>query len=137
MAERPEEILEPVIAALDAGDVKEANAAIARIEGRIREDRPGEALYPVMGCVWNRFVSLLQRRGYFITPPGELAASLAEIRSMGEGFDLYDLSRALGRCDEAASTSRPVLACRFFPLLLSFAAGRSRSGSSTESTLES
>ena len=42
------------------------------------------------------FLSLLRVRGYFVTTPEDVAASLREIKNVGRGFDLFDLLDALG-----------------------------------------
>lgn len=47
------------------------------------------------GRLRHAFLDLLQRRGYFVGSPDELARSILEIRDVGAGFDLYDLSAAL------------------------------------------
>lgn len=49
--------------------------------------------------MWNSFKRLLHRRGYFVATPAQLARSLEEIESVGEGFDLFDLARTLAHYD--------------------------------------
>lgn len=44
----------------------------------------------------------LENRGFFTRPAAALSASLEEIRSIGPGFDLYDLCETLARGEAAA-----------------------------------
>ena len=55
------------------------------------------------------FVRLLGRRGYFVSTPAEIKASLTDIRRIGPGFDLYDLAEALANYDAVlmAQSGRP------------------------------
>jgi len=71
---------------LDEGDTAAAEtAALALPAGPLPRARIRRA-----------FVALMGRRGYFVSTPRELAASLEEIREVGEGFDLFDLAIRFG-----------------------------------------
>jgi hypothetical protein len=78
-------------------------------EGAETARRLGEALHrqeaDVAGLERLRgaFLDLLRERGYFVKTPEDVATSVREIRDVGPGFDLYDLSDALAACDVAAS----------------------------------
>ena len=67
------------------GDVRGAIEAARRL---------GEAL-PWGNGLRGAFLALLDQRGYFVKSPEQVAASIREIRDMGPGFDLYELSDAL------------------------------------------
>ena len=112
--------LDTIIEALDGEDLPGAGKAIARIEAWIREGRSHESLYPAMKRVWDRFVSLLRRRGFFVGSPDEIEASLGEILSLGEGFDLHDLAVGLASLDAAAAQGGMVKSSLFFPRLSRF-----------------
>lgn len=64
------------------------------------ERKAGEAPPPSLR---EALLDLLRRRGYFVSTPDEFTASLVEIESLGEGFDLYDLARQLATLDLVAS----------------------------------
>ena len=65
------------------------------VRGAIEEARRlGDAL-PRGNGLLGAFLVLLDQRGYFVKSPEQIAASLREIRDMGPGFDLYELSDAL------------------------------------------
>lgn len=49
--------------------------------------------------LWNPFKRVLKRRGYYVSTPAEIATSLSEIEAIGEGFDLFDLTRGLAQYD--------------------------------------
>ena len=69
---------------MEAAEVASARKALARLRSG---DDPSS--------LWPSFTRLLHRRGYHTDTPEALRASLEEIRGLGEGFDLYDLARAL------------------------------------------
>jgi len=71
--------------------------------------------------MWNSFKRLLHRRGYFVSTPAQVEASLEEIASVGEGFDLYDLARNLAHYDAARMTCRGLADHRALPELRRFA----------------
>jgi hypothetical protein len=103
----------------------------------LQEARPGAALEAVhrltnelretgadgadLGSAWDAFVGLLERRGYYVATPEELAASLDEIRSVGGGFDLYELAAGLAGYDAAAVDCLGLRERRQFPRLAPFA----------------
>jgi len=70
--------------------------------------------------VWEPFLYLLGRRGYFVSGPAETRHALQEILEMGPGFDLYDLAAAVARCDRALAGHLNAPTSRAFPELKSF-----------------
>jgi hypothetical protein len=85
-----------VLDALGSGDAGAATNAL-RALSRAGPDPDGKS--PELADVWTAFTRLLHRRGYWVTPPADLDASLREIREMGSGFDLYELLGALAAFD--------------------------------------
>jgi len=73
--------------------------------------------------MWNSFKRLLHRRGYFVATPAQVAASLDEIATVWEGFDLFDLARNLARYDAARIECRGLSDHRALPELKRFAPG--------------
>ena len=67
------------------GDVRGAIEAARRL---------GDAL-PRGNGLRGAFLELLDQRGFFVESPEQVAASIREIREVGPGFDLYELSDAL------------------------------------------
>lgn len=90
--------------------------------GRAREAAGPEGLD--LRGLWEAFLRLLSRRGFYVRTPAEVDASLEEIRALGEGFDLYDLAVVLaefGRRSSASPSGRGA-EC-LFPELDRFPAG--------------
>jgi hypothetical protein len=73
-----------------------------------------------LSSVWEPFLYLLGRRGYFVSGPAETRNALEEILEMGPGFDLYDLAAAVARCDRALARHLNAPSSRAFPELKSF-----------------
>ena len=73
-----------------------------------------------LSSVWEPFLYLLGRRGYFVSGPAETRHALQEILEMGPGFDLFDLAAAIARCDRALAQHLSAPASRAFPELKSF-----------------
>jgi len=71
--------------------------------------------------MWNSFKRLLNRRGYFVATPAQLATSLDEISAVGEGFDLFDLARNLAHYDAVRMECRGLAEHRALPELRRFA----------------
>ena len=69
------------------GDVRGAVEAARRLGGALRGG-PANGLR-------RAYLELLDQRGYFVRTPEQIAASIREIREVGPGFDLYELSDAL------------------------------------------
>jgi alkanesulfonate monooxygenase SsuD/methylene tetrahydromethanopterin reductase-like flavin-dependent oxidoreductase (luciferase family) len=112
--------LKPLRAALEAGDCRRA-AERAR---SLRESLHDGTLDPSpFGDCRDAWLRLLNRRGYFVGTPAELAQSLEEIRQLGEGFDLFDLARALASSDAAATSCRNSAIGLLFPELAAFSPG--------------
>ena len=70
---------------------------------------------------WEPYKRLLHRRGYYASTAAELRETLSDIASMGSGFDLYDLSRALADYDTLIADCLQARRDRFFPELGIFA----------------
>ncbi|HVE43036.1 MAG TPA: hypothetical protein VNM14_24385 [Planctomycetota bacterium] len=70
--------------------------------------------------IWEPFLYLLGRRGYFVSGPAETRSALQEILEMGPGFDLFDLAVAVARCDRALARHLNAPMSRAFPELKSF-----------------
>jgi hypothetical protein len=66
------------------------------------------------------YVALLERRGYRVGSPEALVAAIEEIRDVGPGFDLFDLSEALAAVDAAAAECRWTSSPRRLPELRPF-----------------
>jgi hypothetical protein len=73
-----------------------------------------------LSSVWEPFLRLLGRRGYFVSGPAETRHALQEILEMGPGFDLYDLAAAVAGCDRALARHLDAPLSRAFPELNSF-----------------
>ena len=73
-----------------------------------------------LSSVWEPFLYLLRRRGYFVSCPAETRNSLHEILEMGPGFDLYDLAAAVAHCDRALARRLNAPSSRAFPELTPF-----------------
>ena len=73
-----------------------------------------------LSSIWEPFLYLLERRGYFVSGPAETRHALREILEMGPGFDLYDLAAAVARCDRALARHLDAPTSRAFPELKSF-----------------
>lgn len=104
---------------MESGDAAQAGEALRDLEVSARAG----ALLPPPSCqgMWESFVRLLHRRGYFVATAEELAASLAEIRQIGEGYDLFDLVESLARLDVTLTECLARRPQRLFPPLVSFA----------------
>lgn len=77
--------IDSLIRHLERGETRPALEAVRRL---------GEAARRSVR-VRRAFLGLLARRGYFVASAPELAASLEEIRGVGEGFDLCDLANVI------------------------------------------
>ena len=84
--------IQEAIGSMESGDTIRAIAAARKLARGVWERR---SVSLVPDGVAGAFHSLLERRGYFVSTPPDLAASLEEIRKLGAGFDLYDLAQAL------------------------------------------
>ncbi|MBI3855997.1 MAG: hypothetical protein HY293_09940 [Planctomycetes bacterium] len=107
-----------VLEAMEAVEPSEAAAAMARLTSELH----AHGLNGVnLTGMWNSFKRLLHRRGYYVTTPGQLAASLKEIEDVGEGFDLFDLARSLAHYDAVRMECRGLADHRVLPELEPFA----------------
>lgn len=81
---------EQLFRALEATEPAAATESLGGLIDQLRrESRDGLDLQSLRLA----YLRLLRRRGYFVETPDLLARSLAEISSVGPGFDLFDLSR--------------------------------------------
>lgn len=67
------------------------------------------------------FRTLLRRRGYFVSSPSELSATLEDIRALGPGFDLYDVAEELAALDMLRTECLQLSSRPLFPELIRFA----------------
>lgn len=103
---------------LESGDIPRALAAVRDIAAALWQRKGGEAALEGGAEAFRR---LLLRRGYFVSTPSELCASLEEIRILGEGFDLYDLACQLAALDTIRTDCLKLDRLPAFPELRSFA----------------
>lgn len=109
-----------ILAAMEAAEPAQATEALVRLTA----DLHARGVNGVnLSGMWSSFKRLLHRRGYFVTTPGQVAASLDEIAEVGEGFDLYDLARNLAAYDLARMECRGLSDHRALPELKRFAPG--------------
>jgi hypothetical protein len=113
-----------VLEALQATEPTQASAALSALADRL----PGLGADVLdLTAAWQAFVRLLDRRGYFVDTPDELATSLKEIEEIGAGFDLYDLAQSLARYDSVRSRCRRLGRSHCLPELKGFAPTRTHS----------
>lgn len=79
------------------GEALKAAAVLEKLDEHLRQatDAPSD----ILADTGRAFTEFLGRRGYYVETPREMATSLEEIFVLGPGFDLYELARALARCD--------------------------------------
>ncbi len=111
-------------------EVRSAVLAAVGLEAALRRTGRNEV---DLDRIRDAYLRLLERRGFRVGSPEELSRSLAEIRDVGSGFDLYDLSEALAGVDAAASGTLAPSKARHLPELASFVpscrcGGRSQGG---------
>jgi hypothetical protein len=112
------ELLGEAIRLLQGGDVGRARVHFDQLRGAATSYEGGTRTS--LSSVWEPFLYLLGRRGYFVSGPAETRNALQEILEMGPGFDLYDLAAAVARCDRALARHLNAPASRVFPELKSF-----------------
>ncbi|HVE40834.1 MAG TPA: hypothetical protein VNM14_13150 [Planctomycetota bacterium] len=106
---------------LEAMEAAEPSQAVAEL-ARLTSDLESKGVNGVnLTGMWNSFRKLLHRRGYYVATPAQLAASLDEIETVGEGFDLFDLAASLARFDALRMNSRGLAGHRALPELKKFA----------------
>ena len=107
-----------ILEAMEAAEPTQATEVLSRLTA----DLHARGVNGVnLSGMWNSFKRLLHRRGYFVTTPAQVAASLEEIAAVGEGFDLYDLARNLAHYDAARMECRGLSDHRVLPELKPFA----------------
>ena len=109
---------EGILEAMEAAEPAEAAAGLSRLAEELHA-RGIDALN--LSPLWNRFKRLLHRRGYFVSTPTQLAASLDEIHAVGEGFDLFDLASSLAHYDAVRTECRGLSERLAIPALRKFA----------------
>lgn len=106
-----------VYEAMDAAEPVQATEALSRVSELLQSR--GEDGLDLAG-LWDRFLHLLERRGYYVRTPSQLADSLREIEAIGEGFDLYNLARSLAQYDALRRTIPSTSGPRGLPELAAF-----------------
>lgn len=106
------------IRAMEAAEPSRAAEAIRGLEGALRQKRSSGV--PDFKGAWDAFLRLLFRRGFFTSTSEEMRESLKEIREVGDGFDLYELAKAMARCDVTLLECLGRAKARFFPELAPF-----------------
>lgn len=104
---------------MNSGQALDAGSAIRDLERASRAGGNGRTMPPLE--LWRSFKMFLQRRGYYVSTPQQVAQSLAEIRDVGAGFDLYELACALAHYDMTSVECLGVGRRRRFPELRPFA----------------
>ncbi len=123
-------VLKELIEAMVSGEAVHAAKAFSRLEAAVRLGETGGD--SSLHGVWESFIDLLRRRGYFVSTSSEIKSALEEIRAVGPGFDLYDLASALAHCDPTVSEQVGVPMRRRFPALESFATNGAKSDGQKE-----
>lgn len=99
------------------GETGPAIEAARRLGRRIHESSDDDG---GLEDVRPAFLALLDLRGYLVRTAEDLAGAIQEIRDVGPGFDLYDLSAELCALDDAAVKCRGLATHRRFPELDEF-----------------
>ncbi len=118
MENRWSELLGEATRLLSSGEAGRAGGLFDQLKDAVETYDRGERRS--LSSVWEPFLYLLGRRGYFVSGPTEIRRALEEILEMGPGFDLYDLAVALARCDRALAFHRKAPTSRALPELKSF-----------------
>ncbi len=119
MGERWCDLLGEATRLVASGEISGARSAFDRLEASSSSYAVDEGAS--LSSVWEPFLRLLHRRGYFVSDPAETRRALQEILEMGTGFDLYDLAAAVARCDRALARHLNAPLSRIFPELRPFA----------------
>jgi hypothetical protein len=106
-----------VLEAMQATEPSQATAVLSKLSEDLH-DKGADALD--LTRAWAAFLKLLERRGYFTATPSQLAESLQEIKSIGAGFDLYDLAQSLARYDVVRTKCLHISGSRIVPELATF-----------------
>lgn len=112
-------VLKELIEAMGSGEAIHATKAFTGLEAAARLGETGGD--SSLQGVWESFIDLLRRRGFYVSTPIDIKGALEEIRAVGPGFDLYDLAAAIAHCDATVSERVGVPTRRRFPALESFA----------------
>ncbi|HVR87163.1 MAG TPA: hypothetical protein VMU54_22750 [Planctomycetota bacterium] len=115
------ELLAEIVRWMSGGEAPRAQEVLARLEADLKTSSgaPGLSLESLR----EPFLGLLKRRGYFIGAAEINRLALEEVLEMGPGFDLYDLSAAIARCDQVLAGPLQTPSPRAFPELRPFSPG--------------
>jgi hypothetical protein len=102
---------------VEAGNASRAAAIAGRMAVLLLPSQ--SAIGDLPAALWPGYVRLLESRGYFTAE--RIDGSLREIQDVGAGFDLFDLSSGLARCDAKITLCLRALPERAFPPLAPFA----------------
>ena len=102
---------------MEAGETLQALSATRELSRELWKKKNGRLSPDRLNTA---FRALLKRRGYFVESPSELRESLDDIRAVGEGFDLYELARALAELDTIVSECLKIAPARVMPELKPF-----------------
>lgn len=108
-----------VFQALEAVEPSQAAEALTSMTDALHGKGPDEL---DLDLAFEAFKHLLERRGYYVATPAQLNASLAEIKAVGAGFDLYELARSLANYDAVRTKCRRLSKSRRLPELRDFPA---------------
>ena len=117
MSDKSSSLVDQAARAMEAAEPSQALSAVCRL---IRLARVGVGDGAKLEGIRDSFTYLLRRRGYAVSMPSEMACSLNEIYALGEGFDLYELSRSLAELDAILVDCSGQSACRLLPELARF-----------------
>lgn len=107
-----------VFQALEAVEPSQAAEALSTLTDALHGKGPDSL---DLDLAFEAFKHLLDRRGYYVATPAQLAASLAEIKAVGPGFDLYELACSLASYDAVRTKCRKLSQSRSLPELHAFA----------------
>ena len=122
-------LVDETIRAMGASEPQGAVAVTERLTAQVWKGSPDQT---DLAGMWGAFMNLLRRRGYYVSTASELAGTLGEIHALGEGFDLYDLARALAELDRALADGFHLKPDRQLPDLKRFSRRNLCGGSSAE-----
>ena len=118
MANRWSEVLDEAIHLIVSGDLAGATSAFERLDAAVASYSSDDDVS--LSSVWEPLLLLLDRRGYFVSGPAEIRKTFREILEMGAGFDLFDLSAAVAKCDRSLAHRLNAPTSRIFPELRPF-----------------
>ncbi|MBI2899785.1 MAG: hypothetical protein HYY17_06345 [Planctomycetes bacterium] len=102
--------------AMESREAADAAVVIEELNAQLRKGQPT----PHIRKLWTSFSRLLEHRGFSASTPQEVCSSLREILDAGPGFDLFDLARAIARCDVTLMHCLKATSAREIPELTPF-----------------